>query len=436
MPPWLVTLTPSCLRGNLPTGGGFFAPGLAHRGVLSWASYCWPQALISFWAIYRCGSAWWLDWWLASWILAALIALLCWRRPDILVRVLLYLPAHFLYRIRVFGLKNIPSQGPALFVCNHVSFIDAFLVFLAQQRLVRFVVWAPYTRAAGPGILTSLGSRNSNRQLGRATRHYPVVAGGQYSPRQWPGGMHLCRGRDHAAPAFYCRSTVGLNRSSNVALLRSSRSASTMSGVASSVTRAVNSSGNGRRLSRLAVTRSALPSVNPYHRRPLPWKSARPFRSCPPTVPLRASRNAGRFIVSLSTWLPGTRSGSASSIRIPARRTDMGKSLPARASSHACYGLCSTARRWWVCGCRPVPGGALRQHGAGTAWARPPSISITLPPRRMSAPRSRQCNLRHVISSRQFLEQMPFDPCPDVQLIYLEDFRCTSLHDGAALGAI
>jgi acyl-[acyl-carrier-protein]-phospholipid O-acyltransferase/long-chain-fatty-acid--[acyl-carrier-protein] ligase len=35
----------------------------------------------------------------------------------------------------------------------------------------------------------------------------------------------------------------------------------------------------------------------------------------------------------------------------------------------------------------------------------------------------RQCNLRHVITSRLFLSKMPLDPGPDVQFIYLEDLR-------------
>src|SRR5262245_23150502 len=85
-------------------------------------------------------------------VLTAAVTWLCCQRPDIVVRVLLYLPAHLLYKIRTFGQQNIPIKGPALFVCNHVSFIDAFLVFLAQKRLVRFVIWAPYTRLPGLGF--------------------------------------------------------------------------------------------------------------------------------------------------------------------------------------------------------------------------------------------------------------------------------------------
>lgn len=68
---------------------------------------------------------------------------------ELLTRLLLWLPAHLFYRLRVYGRENVPTTGPVLFVCNHVSYIDAFLVTLAQRRAVRFVIWAPFTRIPG-----------------------------------------------------------------------------------------------------------------------------------------------------------------------------------------------------------------------------------------------------------------------------------------------
>jgi acyl-[acyl-carrier-protein]-phospholipid O-acyltransferase/long-chain-fatty-acid--[acyl-carrier-protein] ligase len=99
---------------------------------------------------------------MGSAILVALIlasvafAYLWWRRRDLWVRLLLWLPVHLIYRIRVIGRARIPATGPALFVCNHVSFVDAFFVFFAQRRSVRFLVWAPYTRVPGLGFLLRL----------------------------------------------------------------------------------------------------------------------------------------------------------------------------------------------------------------------------------------------------------------------------------------
>ncbi len=78
------------------------------------------------------------------------------RRPDLLFRLVLWLPAHLLYRIRVYGRENVPTQGPVLFVCNHVSYLDAVLVFLAQRRPVHFMVWTPYTQMFGLRLLFKL----------------------------------------------------------------------------------------------------------------------------------------------------------------------------------------------------------------------------------------------------------------------------------------
>jgi acyl-[acyl-carrier-protein]-phospholipid O-acyltransferase/long-chain-fatty-acid--[acyl-carrier-protein] ligase len=58
----------------------------------------------------------------------------------------LWVLSHTLYKLRVHGSDNVPSQGAALLVCNHVSHIDALLVLAAQKRRIRFVIWAPYLR--------------------------------------------------------------------------------------------------------------------------------------------------------------------------------------------------------------------------------------------------------------------------------------------------
>jgi len=50
-----------------------------------------------------------------------------------------------LYRVRVLGAANVPAQGGALLVSNHVSLMDGFLVgWAARHRHVRFVIWRPY----------------------------------------------------------------------------------------------------------------------------------------------------------------------------------------------------------------------------------------------------------------------------------------------------
>src|SRR5262249_45914477 len=49
-----------------------------------------------------------------------------------------------LYRIRIEGQQHVPSRGPALLVCNHLSHIDGALVGASIQRFVRFLVYKPY----------------------------------------------------------------------------------------------------------------------------------------------------------------------------------------------------------------------------------------------------------------------------------------------------
>jgi len=59
--------------------------------------------------------------------------------PDALIRLLLWLLTHSVYRIRVEGRDNIPERGGALFVCNHMSFVDALLLIAATDRPIRFI---------------------------------------------------------------------------------------------------------------------------------------------------------------------------------------------------------------------------------------------------------------------------------------------------------
>jgi len=61
--------------------------------------------------------------------------------PDALLRFLLWCATHTLYRIRVEGRDNIPAKGGALFVCNHVSFVDALLLLASTDRQVRFMMY-------------------------------------------------------------------------------------------------------------------------------------------------------------------------------------------------------------------------------------------------------------------------------------------------------
>ncbi|HZP11511.1 MAG TPA: MFS transporter [Nevskiaceae bacterium] len=61
--------------------------------------------------------------------------------PEFLMRFLVWILINTLYRIRVEGLDNIPDEGPAVVVCNHVSFVDALILGGTIRRPVRFVMY-------------------------------------------------------------------------------------------------------------------------------------------------------------------------------------------------------------------------------------------------------------------------------------------------------
>jgi 1-acyl-sn-glycerol-3-phosphate acyltransferase len=64
--------------------------------------------------------------------------------PEFFLRFLAYLLNHVLYRLKVVGESNIPREGAALLVGNHVSFIDWLVVLGGIHRPVRFVMWHKY----------------------------------------------------------------------------------------------------------------------------------------------------------------------------------------------------------------------------------------------------------------------------------------------------
>ena len=64
--------------------------------------------------------------------------------PDVLLRLLLVLATHSLYRVRVVGEGELPEKGGALLVPNHVSFIDFVLLLAVIDRPIRFIVHREY----------------------------------------------------------------------------------------------------------------------------------------------------------------------------------------------------------------------------------------------------------------------------------------------------
>jgi 1-acyl-sn-glycerol-3-phosphate acyltransferase len=60
--------------------------------------------------------------------------------PEFLLRFIVWLLVHSVYRLRTEGIEHIPAEGPAVLVCNHVSFVDALVIAAACRRPIRFVM--------------------------------------------------------------------------------------------------------------------------------------------------------------------------------------------------------------------------------------------------------------------------------------------------------
>ena len=61
--------------------------------------------------------------------------------PDSLLRFVLWVATHSIYRIRVEGRENVPERGGALLVCNHMSLVDANLLLASVERPIRFLMY-------------------------------------------------------------------------------------------------------------------------------------------------------------------------------------------------------------------------------------------------------------------------------------------------------
>ncbi|HTQ77447.1 MAG TPA: MFS transporter [Burkholderiales bacterium] len=60
--------------------------------------------------------------------------------PEFLMRFIVWMLIHSVYRLEKKGLEHIPDEGPAVIVCNHVSFVDALVIAAACPRPIRFVM--------------------------------------------------------------------------------------------------------------------------------------------------------------------------------------------------------------------------------------------------------------------------------------------------------
>jgi 1-acyl-sn-glycerol-3-phosphate acyltransferase len=61
--------------------------------------------------------------------------------PEFLMRFLVWVLIHTIYRVEVRGIENIPESGPVVVAANHVSFVDPLIIGGIVRRPVRFVMY-------------------------------------------------------------------------------------------------------------------------------------------------------------------------------------------------------------------------------------------------------------------------------------------------------
>ena len=63
--------------------------------------------------------------------------------PEFAARFLVWVLSHTMYRVSHEGLDKIPTDGGAVIVCNHVTYVDALLLAGAVKRPIRFIMFKP-----------------------------------------------------------------------------------------------------------------------------------------------------------------------------------------------------------------------------------------------------------------------------------------------------
>lgn len=70
--------------------------------------------------------------------------------PEFVMRFCVWVIVKIMYRLKVEGIENIPSTGPMVIACNHVSFMDVLILSAVCKRPIRFLM--DYRLYNAPGL--------------------------------------------------------------------------------------------------------------------------------------------------------------------------------------------------------------------------------------------------------------------------------------------
>jgi 1-acyl-sn-glycerol-3-phosphate acyltransferase len=60
--------------------------------------------------------------------------------PEFILKMFMWLMATIMYRLTVEGIENLPSKGAAIYICNHISFVDVVILTAVSKRPIRFIM--------------------------------------------------------------------------------------------------------------------------------------------------------------------------------------------------------------------------------------------------------------------------------------------------------
>jgi acyl-[acyl-carrier-protein]-phospholipid O-acyltransferase/long-chain-fatty-acid--[acyl-carrier-protein] ligase len=345
---------------------------------------------------------------------------LCWFHPLLPLRWLVWLITHTIYRIRVYGRKNIPATGPALLVCNHISYIDWVFLVAVQRRFIRFVIFSGWSKKWGL------------RHLLRWARVIPI-SGDVVGPRAIVQALRTASDA-LAAGELVCIFAEG-------ALTRSGFMLPFHRGFEQIVKRCP-----------APIIPVCLDqvwgSIFSYHGGKVIWKRPQelPYPISisfgEPLPPTTTAAEVRHIIQKMSADIALSRSNR----RLPVHRQFV--RMAARHPFRPCF--IDTLRKGFVLNYGKALAGAMcLARRLRPMLADEPMVGVWLPPgvgaaatnialallgkttvnlNYTSSPDSiasaiRQCGLKHVLTSRLFLHRVRLEPGPGVELIHGEDFR-------------
>ncbi|MGC4093119.1 MAG: MFS transporter [Polyangiaceae bacterium] len=119
--------------------------------------------------------------------------------PEFLFRLVCWMLAHVIYRLKISGRERIPRTGAALLVCNHVTFIDWLIISAASQRPIRFVMHHEFLENTAHGAPVSRRQGHPDRQREREPRSAGAsLRAHRRGPGRGRAGVHFPGGQADA----------------------------------------------------------------------------------------------------------------------------------------------------------------------------------------------------------------------------------------------